>query len=154
MLRLQDEHGLNVNLVLWCLWCGAYFDDAPEYVVRKAADLTQKWNCEVTARLRAARRALKSAPPDAAGVASKDALALAVEALRERVKADELASERIEQDMLETMTHGALTPASGPSGAPARARRALAAYARLAGAAKTPGFTIAILENLIENTLS
>jgi len=145
LLRLQDKHGLNVNLLLWCLWCGVHFEEPPEIVIRKAVDLTGGWNKDVTARLRAARRALKSAPSGAP--------AKSVAALGERLKVEELEAERIEQEMLENLSANALKRTPSEDAGASRGRRNLAAYARLAGAAKSPGFSVSLLEELIENTL-
>ena len=69
--------------------------------------------------------------------------------LRENVKAAELDAERIEQSLLEALTLENLAPDESADGR-GRARRALAAYARLAEAAKSPGFSVTLLEELIE----
>ena len=143
-LALQDRHGLNVNMLLWCLWCGAYFREPGELVIRKAIDQTHRWNHEVTKPLRAARTALKFDFPGA-DIERQGALRL-------KIKDDELAAERIELDTLERLALDALAAASPPGGTE-RARRAVALYARLAGAARTPGFTVSLLEELIANTL-
>ncbi|NWG93418.1 MAG: TIGR02444 family protein [Parvularculaceae bacterium] len=143
LLRLQDAHGLNVNMLLWCLWCGTAFREPPEIVLRKAIDLSSRWTLAATAPLRSVRRNLKTpprqAPPDAA------------RRLRDSVKAVELAAEDIEQRMLEALAREDLAPAEEAGGA-GRARRNLAAYVRLADAARTPGFSVSLLESLIELT--
>lgn len=130
-----------MNLLLWCLWAGAHFHEPGDLLVRKAVDRTRRWSSEVTAPLRAVRRALKSAPPEAPDAASA--------MLRENVKAAELDAERIEQSLLEALTLENLAPDESADGR-GRARRALAAYARLAEAAKSPGFSVTLLEELIE----
>ena len=88
-LTLQERLGLDVNLLLFCAYAGGI-----EGVRLSAEDLDAAegviggWHREVVRPLRAARRALKTW-----GV--EDA-----QALRSRVKADELKAEQIEQALL------------------------------------------------------
>jgi uncharacterized protein (TIGR02444 family) len=91
-LRLQDRAGLDVNLLLWCLWAGVVRrTDVGAAGVAAAAAAAGRWQAEVVRPLRAVRRALKGYPhPDPALAA----------ALRERVAAEELAAERGEQALL------------------------------------------------------
>jgi len=95
-LKLQDEFGLDVNLILLCAFLGAVHgvtltaDD-----IAAARQEVKQWQ-ELTVRpLRAARRHLKTAELTNA----QDAAAAAQ--LRVQVKAAELESERIEQALLE-----------------------------------------------------
>ncbi|MDX1423550.1 MAG: TIGR02444 family protein, partial [Kiloniellales bacterium] len=90
-LALQDRHGLDVNLLLYCCWAGARARrlDAAD-IVRLVAAVVD-WQGAVVRPLRAARRHLK-------GLAGADDARLAD--LRSRVKGCELAAERIEQAML------------------------------------------------------
>ena len=144
LLDLQDSHGLNINLVLWCLWSGACFEATDEVVVRKASDLSRTWSEAVTSPLRGVRRFLKSPPPQAA---------LADAALiRSSVKELELSAEKVEQDMLQALALAYLKPSPDLPEAAIRARRALAAYVRTTDAASSPGFSISLLEALIELT--
>jgi uncharacterized protein (TIGR02444 family) len=107
-LALQDRHGLDVNLLLYCLWAGSrgHRLDAGEIDALSAA--AGPWHEAVVEPLRAARRWLKdqkSAPPGPA------------EALRQAIKARELEAEAIEQGILHdrmvippaegTLRHGA-----------------------------------------------
>ena len=91
-LALQDRHGADVNLLLFCLWWarhgGGRLTAAELDSARAAAGA---WQSRVVGPLRAARRALKAplgAPPGPA------------EKLRQRVKDLELEAERLEQSML------------------------------------------------------
>lgn len=135
LLRLQDGHGLDVNLVLWCLWCSTRYEEPQLPLIRKAVDLTGEWTASVVVPLRSIRRYLKAAPAQAT--------------LLERIKVVELAAEKIELEALEAFAASALQPATAgdPIG---RGRRTLASYARLTNAAKTPGFSVSLLEELIE----
>ncbi len=145
LLSLQDRHALSINLLLWSLWCAERFEEPQAIVIRKAVDLTKSWSADIVAPLRAVRRALKAPPPQAAA----DGAAT----LRKRLTEDERAAEQIEQGMLEALAVANLTPSADQSGTVGRARRTLAAYVRLTDAARSPGFSIALLETLIELTI-
>ena len=124
-LVLQDEHGQNTSLLLWAVYAEAK-DPA---VLGRAAETARAWDRTALTPLRDVRRALKpSLPPFDDG---------ARQALRDEVKALELAAERL---LVETLDHlskdrrgahalDALQAASkawGPP-APANAMAALAA---------------------------
>lgn len=142
LLRLQDDFDLNVNILLWCCWCAKTRGAVPDLALRKAMDLTAEWSREVSAPLRAARRALKAAPrqADAAGA----------EALRVKVKEAELDSEKLEQSMLENLARDSLAPQAEAPDAPAAARRSLARYADLSGAARLKGFSTLLLDDVAQ----
>ena len=138
---MQDDHALDVTLILWCLWTGAYFAEPDTAMLNQALAIGGGWERKVIGPLRGVRRALK------AGVAGESA-----EALRAQVKAAELAAEFEAMKALEKLTHDRAAPSMGTDNA-GRARRALAAYVRAAGAAETPGFSIGLLEELIGLTV-
>lgn len=138
---MQDAHGLNVNLVLWCVWSAEFFAEPASAALKSAIAIAGAWEASIVAPLRSVRRTLKS------GVAGIDA-----GPLRDQVKAAELAAEQSLQARLDMMARETLGPAPGPD-REGRARRALAAYARAARAAETPGFSISLLEEVIRLTL-
>lgn len=142
MIELQDKHTLNVNMLLWCMWCATRFEAPEEIAIRKAAAISSEWSANVTEKLREARRALKSPAPRVDRVAA--------ESLRQDIKAAELAAEKIEQEALEAFAVEYLRPTGREGGAASRARKTIAQYAKIAGAARTPDFTVSLLENLIE----
>lgn len=146
LLRMQDAHALNVTMLLWCVWCGATFDELAPTLLRKGRDIADHWEAGVVAPIRLARRALKSPPPEA----DREKAA----ALRQALKDDELRAEEVVQQMLQSLAEAHASPASGALSAAARARRNLAAYVRLTPAAASPGFTVSLLEELIALTLS
>lgn len=156
LLQLQDEAGLNVNLALWCLWCGRDFEEAPEIVLRKAIDLTSRWSADLAAKLRDVRRALKTPPRQADEDKAR--------ALRDLVKKAELNAEEIEQEMLENLARDQLQPISAPTSDSTssneaeahktRARRNLVNYAALGGASRHHGFSVSQLERLIESVFA
>ena len=144
LLVLQDQAGLNVNLCLWCLWAARYFEVAPDIVIRNAVAAVSEWQDAVVANLRATRRAMKAFEGQSH---YEDAAAL-----RSVVKEAELAAERIEIGVLEDIAERMLAPTTNGD-AQARARRNLANYAALTGAAKQEGFSTALLHRLIDNIL-
>ena len=106
-LRLQDRDGLNVNLLLFCLWAGAAFGRASPANMARAKAMAARWD-DVLKPLREARRAAK--PLSGAPY--------------ERLKAVELEAERAHQRELAPL--GAM--ATGPGGREA-ATASLRAYA-------------------------
>jgi uncharacterized protein (TIGR02444 family) len=112
-LELQERYGVDVNLLLFCLWIGA------ERGVRLTqADLAgaegaiADWHVLVVQALRGARQWMKNQPITVwseAGV------------LRESIKREELAAERIEQAMLHAWGQKHLPEAHSPDDAARRA---------------------------------
>jgi len=143
-LKLQDEFGLNVNLLLWACWCAGRYQPLPDLIIRKAIDLTSGWSREVTAPLRTARRFLKTPPPQVDIEMS--------ESLRTRIKAVEINAEQVEQSILQNLVTANLEPATQTS-PQATARRNLAAYSALSGAPRKAGFSVYLLESLIDHIL-
>jgi uncharacterized protein (TIGR02444 family) len=139
---LQNKHGLNVTLILWCLWTGAHFDEPGAATLKRAAAIGDEWERKVVAPLRDVRRALKAGVGGATN-----------EALRAQVKAAELAAEFEAMNLLDLLTRAQAGPIVGTNSA-AHARRTLAAYVRASGAAETPGFSVGLLEELIGLTVS
>jgi uncharacterized protein (TIGR02444 family) len=90
-LDLQDRRGLDVNLLLFCLWaghCGHRLSTGELAALEAAA---APWRDSVVRPLRGVRRWLKQ-PADAGDAAAA--------ALRREVQRLELAAERREQDLL------------------------------------------------------
>ncbi|MEE4184825.1 MAG: TIGR02444 family protein [Gammaproteobacteria bacterium] len=92
-LELQDDYGLDVNLVLFCIWSGLHgpgelqADELSESIARAAS-----WQTEVVQRIRYVRRTLKH---DALGATTELAAVL-----RPRVQAVEIDAEHVEQLLL------------------------------------------------------
>jgi uncharacterized protein (TIGR02444 family) len=84
-LALQDTHGQCIPLLLWRAWAAS--EGRPAGDLAGVIDLARTWEDEVIASLRGARRRL-------AGES----------AVRERVRAAELAAERRLLELLETET--------------------------------------------------
>jgi uncharacterized protein (TIGR02444 family) len=145
VIDMQDRYDLNVNLLLWCVWCGAFFEAADHLTMLNAIDRAKRWTTSVTQPLRSVRRALKPPPPATLPEGSS--------ALREQVMAAELASERILQHELQQLAQGMLSPAALGGVEADRARKNLAAYVRSVDAARKNGFSVSLLERLVALTL-
>ena len=64
-LALQERCGADVNLLLFCGWTGRGGRALDESVLRSAVDRVGRWQSEVIAPLRLARRGLKRHAADA-----------------------------------------------------------------------------------------
>jgi uncharacterized protein (TIGR02444 family) len=95
-VALQDIYGADVNVVLFTLWCASRGRRlaTPELNAIHAA--VAFWRLQVVQPIRQARRSLKAAP-------SPPFCATATEALRERLLAVELETERLQQGAMETL---------------------------------------------------
>ncbi len=102
-LHLQDESGLDVNLLLYCLWQGSLGRRLRRETLSKACGVSAQWKQEVVESLRRARRWMKDRDH---GIAERSG------GLRERIKALELAAEKCQQDWL------AASPAAYDDAAP------------------------------------
>ena len=96
-LRLQDRFGLDVPMILFCVWAG-YKGPGPltSDFLRRALVVVQRWGHEITGPLRAARRKLKEEDLGA-GEARLE--------LREAVIQAERRSEEITLSLLESLAH-------------------------------------------------
>jgi len=106
-LALQDRHGVDVNLLLYCAWAGQILSAAE---IARLVAATRSWQADVIGPLRAVRRHLKS-------------VRAAPEHLRARIKTAELEAEAVEQQML----YDALALDAG-QGTPADAGGNMVAY--------------------------
>ncbi|MBB5518577.1 TIGR02444 family protein [Amphiplicatus metriothermophilus] len=129
LLVLQDRRGLDVCLLLWCAWRAERGDVVDRRIMAQAVALAEPWSREVTGRLRAVRRALKTARPEA--------VAAGAPALREAVGKLELEAERAACAMLDGLAPEAPPTGASPDAADAgtQARRNFAAYLAAAGRA-------------------
>jgi uncharacterized protein (TIGR02444 family) len=123
-IALQDDCGVDVNLMLFLLWLAA---SGRQLSIENVAELDQtvrSWRDRTIIPIREVRRKLKAAPTVVD--AGKQ------EALRTKIKAIELEAERLQQEALYARSR------SAPRGSEARpliaARANLAAYERMLGA--------------------
>lgn len=95
-LRLQDEQGVNVNLLLWCVWLeqrGLVLDAAR---LRSAQKRIHAWDEHYVVPLRQLRRRMK------AEFGTADA---GIEPVRQQIKQAELLAEKQLQSLLEVLAH-------------------------------------------------
>lgn len=104
-LRLQDEGGWDVNLVLFCLWTGFARGAASPSALQAVLDLSAAWREAAVAPIRAVRRRLKT------GLTATGAARLEIETFREKVKRLELEAEERQQRALAPFAATAASPA-------------------------------------------
>lgn len=126
-LTLQDDHGLDVNVLLFCCWI-AQSRSAPvaECDIERLVGEVAPTNVEVVWPLRRARRWLKAAAE------AEDDIAPAAARTRALVKEAELAGERLVQQILATSAR--LSSAASIQNPVDAADLSLAAYARATSA--------------------
>jgi uncharacterized protein (TIGR02444 family) len=125
-IRLQEESGCDVNLLLFLLWHGALGRRLATAEVERLEHDIAPWRDRTVIPLRAVRRALKSPP----GLVE----ASATEAFRTRIKAVELEAERLQQEAMYERVRAGLLGAAAPSAAEA-ARANVGTYEKICRAA-------------------
>ncbi len=126
-LKLQDLHGIDVNVMLFGCWLASLGRKLSRQEMHEIVDAADSWRRQVVVPLRSVRRILKE-PATAAGKGVKAFDTEGILAMREKIKAVELESERLQQEAL-----FALKPAAewGEAAEPAEAAEVnLATYAR------------------------
>jgi uncharacterized protein (TIGR02444 family) len=141
-IKLQEEAGADVNLLLFLLWHGVQLRQLSNAEVARLEQRISAWRDRAVIPLRAIRRALKTPP----GLVE----AGTAEAFRTRVKAVELEAERLQQEAMYELVRVALLGEAAPSVADA-ARANVAAYAGICrGAFAQPAVDI-VLEALAQS---
>jgi uncharacterized protein (TIGR02444 family) len=121
-IALQEQAGVDVNLLLFLLWQATRGREFSQADVAALEARIAPWREMTVVPLRAVRRALK-APPALVE-------APAAEAFRTRIKAVELEAERLQQEAMHALARS--DPPGRPGAAPpAAARASVAAYARI-----------------------
>lgn len=98
-LSLQDRFGCDVNMLLYCCWFGRTRGVLDEPAFSAALSFSQPWADEVVHPLRAARTWMKTTGCVLTEVPTHHCMAL-----REKIKAAELAAEHLQQNTLEELT--------------------------------------------------
>lgn len=112
-LELQDSHGFDVNLLLYCFWYGDAFGRFDKILLEELLKFSCTWKQGVVQPLRTVRRWMKNQTQlVSANQASQ------FQSLRERIKSEELSAEKIQQEMLEVISLQA-TPARIDAGSAA-----------------------------------
>lgn len=91
-IRLQDEAGVDVNLLFYLLWHAALGRKLTSADVAAIEHRIAPWREQVVVPLRAIRRAIKTPPPVIE--------AETAEAYRSKIKGIELEAERLQQEAL------------------------------------------------------
>lgn len=123
-LALQDAHGLDVNGLLWLVWCVEAGRD-PRPILDKADDLSRSWQGDIVEPLRDVRRRLKVLAEPFKGEDSQ--------ALRQKISEIELQAEQIELTRLEALSAD-LEPLGPEDDRQALLREVLLSYAARYGA--------------------
>jgi uncharacterized protein (TIGR02444 family) len=128
-IALQDENGVDVNVLMFFLWFATQQKEITSDQARAAWEQAALWRDRVVAPLRSVRRTLKEGVP----LVARDI----AEFFRTRIKAVELESERLEQEALFAMIPSIETVAAPSVEAAARAN--VLAYEEALAVAFLPG---------------
>jgi len=123
-IALQEEAGVDVNLLLFLLWQATLSRALSAAEVAELERRIGPWRNATVIPLRAMRRALKS-PPQLIAPAT-------AEVFRTRIKAAELEAERLQQEAMHALASSFGRKEASPEAA---ARANVAAYAAMAGRA-------------------
>jgi uncharacterized protein (TIGR02444 family) len=121
-LRLQFDHGLDVNAVLFCAWTGGLGISLDKSTLEEQIAAALEWQELAVQPIRVIRRRLKNLNVAGLSTSGRDDL-------RQSIKAAELEAEKLEQSILVQMIAG--LPEGVPSAALADAN--FDAYWRFAG---------------------
>ena len=135
-IRLQEESGADVNLLLFLLWHGVQKRRVSADDVARLDREIAPWRERAVIPLRAIRRALKAPSLKAPALKAPQGLVEAgtVEAFRTRIKAAELEAERLQQEAMYDLVRVSLLGEPAPSVADA-ARHNVTAYESICAAA-------------------
>jgi len=137
-IALQDGCGVDVNILLFCLWLATAKRRIGLAEAQAVCAKAGGWRDDVVVPLRRLRRRLK----DGSALVEP----AAAERFRTRIKAVELEAERLQLDALFGLAAGLRTPAA-PSVA-AAARDNVAAYEQATARSFTPGAVAVLLAAL------
>ena len=134
-LELQDNCGVDVNVMLFLLWQATLKRQLGATQVKALAEKVGPWQIDVLGPIRGLRRMLKGNAP----LLDKGA----AELFRTKIKAIELEAERLQQEAMHAMAAGIISEAAPSTEAAARA--SIAAYESVAGSP----FAVTAVDTLI-----
>ena len=109
-LDLQDGFGIDVNLLLFCFWHGCHYGIFDQATLEQALEFSAIWKREVVQPLRNIRNWMKGRELEFnAGQSTQ------FNTLRERIKFDELAAEKYQQEPLELLAAKAAASSLTPT---------------------------------------
>ncbi len=97
-LSLQNDFGADVNMVLYCCWIGAHVGEFGRELFTEACQFSAQWADQVVVPLRSARTWMKHSGCELEPVPTDACMAL-----REKIKSTEFASEKLQQQVLESL---------------------------------------------------
>jgi uncharacterized protein (TIGR02444 family) len=98
-LSLQNDYGVDVNMVLYCVWIGAasgVFDDES---FSRSSEFSKLWADNIVIPIRSARTWMKTAGCHLDPVPTAPCMEF-----REEIKSVEFAAEKMQQEVLESMS--------------------------------------------------
>jgi uncharacterized protein (TIGR02444 family) len=127
-LSLQNDHGADVNMLLYCCWVGVHSGSFDTELFASASEFSSHWAKHVVAPLRSARTWMKHT-----GCTAVDVPTDACMTLRDEIKAVEFASEKLQQEVLETLAVNSQTRSAGYDQVLQEVTANLELYANFAG---------------------
>lgn len=104
-LRLQNEHGQDVNMLLFAVWFAQTRGEMNDALLQQALAFSQSWSGKVVRPLRGARGWLKETLATLEPVSALERNGM--QELRTQIKALELRTEQYQQTRLEALARGA-----------------------------------------------
>ncbi len=93
-LRLQDSYQLDVNLLLFCCWSAHFETEVSNEAWQRILNFSKQWKAQVVQPLREARHWMKTE-------INQHSRNSQFSVLRDRIKMDELAAEKYQQEFIE-----------------------------------------------------
>ena len=97
-LAMQNDYGVDVNMLLYCCWIGACIGRFDDETFKSASEFSAIWADHVVTPLRTTRTWMKHT-----GCASDPLPTNACMELRESIKTVEFAAEKLQQEVLESL---------------------------------------------------
>ena len=126
-LSLQNDYGADVNMLLFCCWLGTFGGELDRQLLARAAKFSTKWAQAVVLPIRSTRTWMKQTGCTAEGVPAEACMAL-----REKIKSVELETERLQQEVLESLVSKEQLSKAVPAEFPEASMVALKQYAAYA----------------------
>ena len=102
-LSLQEQHGVDVNVLLYCCWYGCTRGTMDGPAMERILSFAEPWAENVVRPLRAARTWMKTIGCTEAYIAGEDCMGL-----REEIKRAEFKAEHLQEDRMQELTEGAV----------------------------------------------
>lgn len=102
-LKLQDDFGFDVNLILFACWHGRVYGQCDAAVMQRALSFSAIWSSNIVQPLREARRWMKTSAAENTPQIASPKFHTDFQDLRQQIKKLELCSEKFQEDMLESL---------------------------------------------------